>query len=83
LTTDAQEVLRQLISNILPDYLILDEVHTYTVDIEILLALMKQNIAENPDTKTKYVIMTATLDRKLILNYLNDIVKDIPYFDVP
>jgi len=52
LTTDAQEVLRQLVSKILPNFLILDEVHTYTVDIEILLALMKQYISENPEIQT-------------------------------
>ena len=83
LTTDAQEVLRQLVSKILPDYLILDEVHTYTVDIEVLLAMMKQYIAENPEIKTKFIIMTATLDKKLIINYLKDIVNEIPYFDIP
>ena len=83
LTTDAQEVLRQLISKQLPDFLILDEVHTYTIDIEILLSLIYQYIKENPDIKTKFIIMTATLDKQLITSYFKSLIKKVPYITTP
>jgi len=85
-TTDAQELLRWLINNIHPDYLILDEVHMFSVYTEILLALIKQYIAENyPKLDTHFILMSATLDKNLLINYFKDVLSEnqIKYFYVP
>ncbi len=76
LTTDGAELMRQMISWIYPDILILDEAHVYTQYLELLFALAKK-------WKSKVIIMTATMDKDLILDYFRDVSKDIPYFDVP
>ena len=82
LTTDWLEVMRQLVSWILPDILILDEVHNYTVATEILLAKVKEYLTVSKKN-IKVVIMSATLDKPRILDYFKEVSTDIPYFEVP
>jgi len=82
LTTDWLEVMRQLVSWVLPDILILDEVHNYTIPTEILLAKVKEYLTK-AKRDIKVVIMSATLDKPKILDYFKDVSWNIPYFDVP
>ncbi len=70
--TDALQLLRQFVSKIIPDILVIDEVHTFSVATEFLLALIK-NQMEETKKKIKLVLMSATIDVELLKNYFYDI----------
>lgn len=58
------------------EVLIIDEVHEWNTNIEVLVATAKQMISENPNMRL--VIMSATMDAEGLSNYFADAVGGIP-----
>lgn len=75
--TDGTEVMRQLLSQMYPDYLFLDEIHGYSIHTEIaaMHAKGRKNMAIIP--------MSATLDVERLQEYYKSISKDIPVIKIP
>ena len=71
--TDGVEMIRQIVghSNNTEQVLIIDEIHEWNTNMEVLLAWVKHELSQNPDLKL--VIMTATLHRESLLDYFSDI----------
>ncbi|EKE29269.1 MAG: hypothetical protein ACD_2C00197G0010 [uncultured bacterium (gcode 4)] len=84
--TDWLQLLRQFVSGINPDILIMDEVHTYSIPTEWVLKLMKdlmiEQVKKKVEKKTKLVLMSATIDHKMIADYFKEISTDIPLINV-
>ena len=53
------------------DYIILDEVHERSIRMDMILCLLKQ-------TKSKVILMSATVDTKRIMNYFDAKLFEIP-----
>ena len=51
----------------------LDEAHESSSDMEMLMALYKQHLRDNPDSKLKVVIMSATFNAQFYADYFNDV----------
>jgi HrpA-like RNA helicase len=51
--------------------LIIDEAHTRNLNIDLLLFFIKKALA-SPLTKTKFIIMSATVDKSIFLDYYKD-----------
>jgi len=62
--TDATEVLRQVVSGLIPDLLFLDEVHNFSTHTEV--AAM---VARKRADAMSIVIMSATLDPEIFREY--------------
>lgn len=75
--TDGLALIRELVGMREPDVLVLDEVHEWNVNMDVLVAWCKKRIAE--DAKYKLVIMSATLDANPLARYFND----APVISVP
>lgn len=80
--TDWLQLMRQFVSWKVPDILIVDEVHTYSVPTEFLIARSKR-LMEETSRRFRLVLMSATLDVDLITNYFSDITRNIPVFNIP
>ena len=57
-------------------YIILDEVHERDLYIDLVLALLKNCFINNPDSKIKLILMSATIAEEDFANYLKDVNKD-------
>ena len=64
-------------SGLVPDVLVLDEVHNFAIPTEILAMLMKYR------TDVKIIIMSATLDPAIFQEYFSHISSDIPVIKIP
>lgn len=51
----------------------LDEAHESSSDMEMLMALYKQHLADNPNSNLKVVIMSATFNAQFYADYFNEI----------
>lgn len=80
--TDWLQLLRQYVTNVIPDILIVDEVHTYSVSTEFLLSQLRNTLIET-NKKIKLVLMSATMDIDRIKHFFKDITTEIPVFDIP
>ena len=80
--TDQLQLLRQYVTDIVPDILIVDEVHTYWVATEFLLSQVRNTLMDT-NKKIKLVLMSATMDIDLVVDYFKDITdpKNIPVFE--
>lgn len=76
--TDGTEFMRQSMSNIEPDVLVLDEAHGFAIQTEMLAMT-----ARHHDRAMKIVIMSATLDPEIFREYYRDISSDIPLIEIP
>lgn len=57
-------------------HFVLDEAHERSVDMDLLLLLIKRRLAREPETSTfKVVIMSATLDVELHAKYFSEFVR--------
>lgn len=66
-------LLRELFNNIeMYDIVMIDEVHTRTPQIDIMLYLIK-NYLKLPDVKTKFILMSATLNIPKLEKYFDGI----------
>lgn len=86
MVTDGLQLLRQFVSRLNPDILVVDEVHTFSVATEFLLALVKKQMEETKK-KIKLVLMSATIDVELMKSFFSEI-KDVskqwvPSLDIP
>lgn len=71
--TDGLALVRELMGHGERDVLILDEVHEWNINIEVLLAWAKRELARG--AKFKLVIMSATLDAERLMAYLGPSAK--------
>ena len=64
----------------------MDEIHTYSIPTEWMLKLMRdfmmEQMQKNVKDRVKLVLMSATLDYKLIADYFKEIMQDIPLINV-
>jgi HrpA-like RNA helicase len=74
--------LRQYVTNIVPDILIIDEVHTFSVSTEFLLSQIRDTLLTT-NKKVKLVLMSATMDIDKVKDFFAPISKEIPVFDIP
>ncbi|MDB5186145.1 MAG: hypothetical protein JWL85_668 [Candidatus Saccharibacteria bacterium] len=64
------------------DVLIIDEVHEWNANVEVLVAWVKRAIQEKPNLRV--VIMSATMDADRLANYFGEVcVKTPPIVEVP
>ncbi|MDD5376970.1 MAG: helicase-related protein [Candidatus Gracilibacteria bacterium] len=75
--TDGLELMRTAYSNLIPNILVLDEVHNFAIPTEILAMLMKYR------TDIKIIIMSATLDPYVFQEYYGHRSSDIPVINIP
>jgi HrpA-like RNA helicase len=75
--TDGLEVVRELSDARRPEVLIVDEVHEWNCNVEVLLAWAKKELAAG--MKTKVVIMSATLDAERLAEFFGG----APVINVP
>lgn len=75
--TDGLELMRSAYSNLVPDILVLDEVHNFAIPTEILAMLMKRK------RDVKIIIMSATLDASVFQEYYRHVSSDIPEIKIP
>gem|GEM_PF-2190401 len=76
------QLLRQTVSGILPDILIVDEVHNFSIATEFLIAQSKR-VMKKTKNRMKLVLMSATVDIGMLQDYFSSISRDIPVFDIP
>jgi len=82
--TDGLQLVRELSGSGVTgkQVLILDEIHEWNENMEVLVAWSKQRMAEDPDFKV--VMMSATMDAENLSEYLSDNEdKKIPIIEVP
>jgi hypothetical protein len=72
-------VLQAILADTFYDIIIVDELHERNINIDCILALIKQKVSANK--KTKYILMTATIDVPKITAYYSPVCK-IDYIDV-
>lgn len=79
--TDGIETVRQIVGHVKNEeqILVIDEIHEWNCNMEVLLAWVKRELLENP--RLKVVIMTATLHRESLLEYFSD-VEDTALLDI-
>lgn len=58
------------------EVLLIDEVHEWNANIEVLIAWVKRSMAENP--KLKVVIMSATMDAHRLAHYFSEVCDTPP-----
>lgn len=75
--TDWLELMRQWVQGIIPEVLVIDEVHNFSIATELLMMLAKYR------KDVKIVIMSATLEPSIFQNYFASVSKDIPCIQVP
>ena len=75
--TDAYELMRMLSSGRTPDYLIIDEVHNFSIPTEMLAMMTRYN------KNIKIIIMSATLNPQIFHDYYKNISRDIPVLQIP
>ncbi|MCK9272080.1 DEAD/DEAH box helicase [Candidatus Gracilibacteria bacterium] len=86
--TDGLQLLRQFVSEVHPDILILDEVHTYSIPTEFLAAQINK-LMLNTKKRIKLVFMSATMDTTLVSDFYSDLIKqinqtkNIPILNIP
>jgi len=80
--TDWYQLLNQFVGWKNPDVLIIDEVHVFSVATEFLIAQVKKLIYET-NQNIKLILMSATIDTKLVSNFFSDIEKNIPILNIP
>ncbi len=76
--TDGLELMRQAVSGIVPQYLVLDEVHNFALSTEVLAMLRRRS-----RDKVKLIIMSATLDPEIFREYYREVDGDIPLIEIP
>lgn len=81
--TDGTELMRQAVSWIFPDVLILDEVHGNSIPTEVLAMLQRVRFLKEKNPKFRLVIMSATLEPGLIQEYFKKVSIDIPVIRIP
>ena len=54
-------------------HIIIDEVHERDIFVDLVLALIKWHFQNNPNSKIKIIIMSATIAEESFANYLQDI----------
>ena len=65
--------------NIEYSHIILDEVHERDINVDLVLALIKWYFENNPSSKTKLILMSATIAERSFAEYLKEVNgKDIP-----
>jgi len=70
--TDGLEIVRELHQTSRPDVLIIDEVHEWNLNIEMLVAWAKKE-------KIKVILMSATIESKKLLDYYdNSVLINVP-----
>lgn len=74
--TDGLELVRELTAQ-QTDILVIDEVHEWNLNIEVLVAYAKRRLAEDPTFKV--VLMSATIETERLAKYFGD----CPVIDVP
>ncbi len=75
--TDGLALVRELMGAGTHDCLILDEVHEWNLNIEVLVAWVKKQVARNP--KFKVVLMSATLEAEKLASFFGG----APIIEVP
>ncbi len=70
--TDWLQLQRQSISRLIPDILMIDEAHTFSVATEFLLSWTKIYIEETK-RKIKLIIASATIDSKWLEDFFNEV----------
>ncbi|EKE29268.1 MAG: ATP-dependent helicase HrpA [uncultured bacterium (gcode 4)] len=80
--TDWLQLLRQYVTNIIPDILVIDEVHTFSVATEFLLSQIRDTLLTT-NKKVKLVLMSATMDVERVKAFFAPVSKEIPVFDIP
>lgn len=75
--TDWLELMRQVVSWVSPDMLVLDEVHNFSIPTEILAMLSRSN------KKIKLIIMSATLNPEIFQEYYKNVSSNIPVVKIP
>ena len=63
------------------DIVMIDEVHERSVNVDIILMLIKKYLESNPNKKTKFIIMSATLEFKPFKEYYSG--SKIGYIEIP
>lgn len=82
--TDGLQLVRELSGNGVgkKQVLVLDEVHEWNENMEVLVAWAKQRIAEDPNFKV--VTMSATIEAQKLSHFLsNDGARQVPVIEVP
>lgn len=80
--TDWLELMRQMVSWNYPDYLVLDEIHHFSIPTEFLAYNLVSLIKKNK-IKTKLILMSATIDSSILQNYFSQVGWDIPALKIP
>lgn len=79
--TDGLELRRQMISDLYPDVMIIDEIHGYSIPIEHLLMNFEYQYSKWK-TDTKLVLMSATMDPSILQNFFKKVNSKIPVVSV-
>jgi len=80
--TDWLEFMRQWISWVYPDILILDEIHWFSIPTEMIASNIRKFLSQTK-WKVKLVLMSATLDPVILQDYFSCVSKDIPLIKIP
>lgn len=81
--TDGLQLVRELSGHGVgqKQALVLDEVHEWNENMEVLVAWAKQHMKEDADFKV--VVMSATMEAEPLARYLSEGVRDVPVIEVP
>jgi len=80
--TEGLQVARMAISKIVPNILVMDEVHEYHVETEMLLYWCKKHLAKNP-SNFKLVLMSATMEAQALIDFLAPVCDEVVSLEVP
>lgn len=80
--TDWLELMRWWVSGIRPKISILDELHGFTVPLE-MLCMHLRNLLLKTKTDIRVVLMSATLDSFILQDYFRKVSSDIPVIEIP
>lgn len=80
--TDWLELMRQWLSWIYPDVLVLDEIHGYSIPTEMIASNIRNHMLKTK-SDMKLVLMSATVNPSILQKYFKDISRHIPVIKIP
>lgn len=79
--TDGLQLVREITGSGLAQVLVIDEVHEWNLNIEVLVAWARKRLAE--EAPFKVVLMSATLEAQKLADYFAEVTGQCPVIEVP